>query len=1456
VKCKTTDAFEPAGQPNPGDRIGASATADFRDVVVIGDDKTTVANEGGQAGGNKVRFTVDITNTSTSSDIRLTSFNFQTKQRGLTDINELDGTSILGRQDLRTGADGDRTLVPECGDDPMEAKCFDPTLGIGRFPNVLGNSLLSSTFAGPEPNDLDPHFEPGLAGVPGKLEAIKKNGTFQPLTRTDLGVANYICIKSGAPAPDQDADETCSGSADSGLLPGETQSVRLEMDYGDFRGLILRVAPGTLQDYVSPADDPFGLIALRGDFDCRDQRRLPYCHPDLVGDDWFTSPTSLEDVEFVTVHQPGEAATVMNFTDNFGELLAMAGFAPTAEFWQGSTQVQVRGEYLNLPGRDEGFITVSVTSPSAGSTVTGTVDVEASTAGSATPDQVEFFAQLDDGTPTSIGVDTDVSDGWSTTWDTDGGGFADGGYTLTAVATAGTLNATSSGVTVTLANGLTVDIVQPADQAVVTGETTLAAKTFGLVDADGVTFAYRKAGSTGTPIAIGPGALTSGQWEVVWDTTTVPADRYEVIATATNEAETATDSIVVEVVQLSVKIVAPDDGAVLFKTVPLKAEVISALPVTSVEFFYDAAPDPFNGIDDPPVSAGEATFKPDTGLWEVDWNTRAVDDTPLTKPRTQDTLGVVVTTAGGTAGDAIDVRVTNMLTTRIFLPDNQEDLLGRTDLEALLTGQSDITSVRFDLYDLADLDPEIFRPFGEASSDGSPIVDFKYGRPLGNPEYPTGSPVHQIGPASPEGASRWVIRNWDTRTVPDGTYGLVARATDSEGRKASYMIETYIVNDLTVDITSPSAGDKVGPYVALQARTGGLFPVTSVVFTAGEDTVPATESPAGSGRWKAVWDATGKANGSYDITATATNTAAKTATDTVTVTVQNGSGGTLEAFFPYDWSNCEELTCSFVDGSKGGATSWSWDFGDTVSGDTSTLQVPDAYEYSAPGVYTVTLTVDNGTATDEYTRTIPVGNIGIDGFNTNPINDAGTETITWTSALKDFTYTVGDEIFVPVHWKTTLGTATFDSLPEAVLFTPEEADGTDPELVGIADEGMLFKITFTEVQFRGGTGIFKGKVNLGINVDVDYGNGGSAVDWEARLGTNVDVTNSGTIDPGNFLHVWVTEPDAGAVLTGTQTLAATPLASGTVSGVEFFANGTKIGDATKTDTSRPDGGRWTLDWETPSLPGGEYVLVAAARGGGLEARSTGITVTVQNTTPAPTVTLTADPTTVISGGSSTLTWTTTNATACTATGGGGTWYNGSLPGGSASTGALTATTTYSLTCTGPGGTSEPASTTVTVPAPPTLTFSAASSTVEYNQGTTLTWSATNATSCTASGDWGGSKSTTGSESTGPLTAAKTYTLACTGDGGSVSKTVQVMVEPTFTGSATKQRGGWSATVSVTGAQPSTTISGTWSVGGTPNSCNTNGSGTCNFTRTGLKNNLSSVTWTHTASGKKVTINRP
>ncbi|OGY26042.1 MAG: hypothetical protein A2Z11_04065 [Candidatus Woykebacteria bacterium RBG_16_43_9] len=64
-------------------------------------------------------------------------------------------------------------------------------------------------------------------------------------------------------------------------------------------------------------------------------------------------------------------------------------------------------------------------------------------------------------------------------------------------------------------------------------------------------------------------------------------------------------------------------------------------------------------------------------------------------------------------------------------------------------------------------------------------------------------------------------------------------------------------------------------------------------------------------------------------------------------------------------------------------------------------------------------------------------------------------------------------------------------------------------------------------------------------------------------------------------------------------------------------------------------------------------------------------------------------------------------------------------------------------------------------------------TIAYNTAATISWTSTNASSCTVSpAGWTG---TSGSASTGNLTSSKTYTLSCTGAGGSASDSVVVNV---------------------------------------------------------------------------------
>lgn len=79
-------------------------------------------------------------------------------------------------------------------------------------------------------------------------------------------------------------------------------------------------------------------------------------------------------------------------------------------------------------------------------------------------------------------------------------------------------------------------------------------------------------------------------------------------------------------------------------------------------------------------------------------------------------------------------------------------------------------------------------------------------------------------------------------------------------------------------------------------------------------------------------------------------------------------------------------------------------------------------------------------------------------------------------------------------------------------------------------------------------------------------------------------------------------------------------------------------------------------------------------------------------------------------------------------------------------------------------------------AKPTLSLSLTSAVQQASvTSPQLSWSALNATTCSASGGWTGVKATSGKQSIGPLTKTTTFTLTCSGPGGSVTKSTMLTV---------------------------------------------------------------------------------
>ena len=162
-----------------------------------------------------------------------------------------------------------------------------------------------------------------------------------------------------------------------------------------------------------------------------------------------------------------------------------------------------------------------------------------------------------------------------------------------------------------------------------------------------------------------------------------------------------------------------------------------------------------------------------------------------------------------------------------------------------------------------------------------------------------------------------------------------------------------------------------------------------------------------------------------------------------------------------------------------------------------------------------------------------------------------------------------------------------------------------------------------------------------------------------------------------------------------------------------------------------------------------------------------------------TATFTASPVVVTAGKSTTLSWSSTNATGCLLDIGEASNLMVATSGSYAH--VPLNTITYVLKCTG-GADSVIKTVTVSVEGKkdilaPTITFSSSPASIRSGSSSTLSWSTSNAKSCVASDGWTGTKSISGGTQLVSPVANTTYTLTCSGaEGVSVSKTVTVNVE--------------------------------------------------------------------------------
>jgi len=460
---------------------------------------------------------------------------------------------------------------------------------------------------------------------------------------------------------------------------------------------------------------------------------------------------------------------------------------------------------------------VTVTTPTAGSTLRGTVAVNANASDNVGVVGVQFLV---DGAP--LGSE-DTTAPYSVTWNT--ATASNSAHVLTARARDAAGNVTTSAAaTVTVDNAPpTVTIASPAGGATVSGSVTVTASAADNVGVTGVQFRLDGA-SVGAEDTTAPYAFS-------WNTTSIANGAHTLTAVARDGASNQTTSAAVAVTVSNdttpptVSMSSPPSGFVVSGTWLVQATASDNVAVVGVQFRMDGAD---LGAEDT------------TAPYSVAWNTG-------TTSSGSHTLTAVARDAAGNRTTAATVTGTTDNTppaTAITAPAPGATVSGTMTISASASDNVGIRDVRF---------------FADGVQTG-PILT-----------------------ASPYSVA------WDTTRASNAAHTLTAQTTDTAGNvTTSAPITITVSNDTslpTVTITSPASGASVGGTITVTASASDNVGVAGVEFRVDGVSVAAEDATA---PYTVSWATVSVADGSHTLTAVARDAGGNTATSApVNVIVTN-----------------------------------------------------------------------------------------------------------------------------------------------------------------------------------------------------------------------------------------------------------------------------------------------------------------------------------------------------------------------------------------------------------------------------------------------------------------------------------------------------------------------------------------------------------------------------------------
>ncbi len=524
-----------------------------------------------------------------------------------------------------------------------------------------------------------------------------------------------------------------------------------------------------------------------------------------------------------------------------------------------------------LPPLPGGSLIVTVTSPSSGATVSGTIPVNASVGivGTLTVSRVEFFR---DGN--FIGSDSSAP--YSVSWNTTTVG--NGSHTLVAVGVdiLG-VRWNSSPVTVTVSNDTTpptVSIASPANGATVSGTITVSANASDNVGVAGVRILLD---------GVNLGAEdTASPYSVSWNTTGAANGSHTLTAVARDAAGNTRTSAAVTVT-VSNDTIRP---TVTINQAASQADPSSASPINFTVVFSEQV----SGFTASDVSISGTAGGTKTATVSGGPNAYNVAVSGMTSSGT-----VIATIAAGVAQDAA----------------------GNTNTASTSTDNT----VQFNLPDTTAPTVSITSPASGATVSGTAVTV-------------TASAADETGVAGVrffvgameigvEDSAAPYQASWNTTTVADGSYTLTAVARDAAGNTRTSDAVTVTVSNgpppdtapPSASITSPANGATVSGTITVAASASDNVGVVSVqFFLDGALITTDTSAP-----YSLSWNTTGAANGPHTLTAVARDAAGNTTTSAgVTVTVANDSAAVTRfeesspaVIFDSNWVQRREEVAAF-----------------------------------------------------------------------------------------------------------------------------------------------------------------------------------------------------------------------------------------------------------------------------------------------------------------------------------------------------------------------------------------------------------------------------------------------------------------------------------------------------------------------------------------------------------------